>query len=70
MIRDLKIYIGNVCRWLWLLIHWKRILLYQCEYIIKKMCVTYWLAMASGNLETGGSSGVTNKNEVVDTTFS
>lgn len=34
------------------------------------MCVTYWLAMASGNLETGGSSGVTNKNEVVDTTFS
>ena len=34
------------------------------------MCVTYWLAMASGNLETGGSSGVTNKNEVLDTTFS
>ena len=26
--------------------------------------------MASGNLETGGSSGVTNKNEVVDTIFS
>ena len=26
--------------------------------------------MASGNFETGGNSGVTNKNEVVDTIFS